>query len=759
MAEALAAVPDPLETVLVPGPAAPASAVCRALTRALAPAESDAAAPAWLLPEQAPQFRRALAALERYGGALLADPVGSGKTWIALAVARHAAGSTVPVAVVPASLTAQWEDTARRIGVPLSIISHERVSRGTLPESRAVCVIVDESHRFRNPATRRYPALARWLVGRRALLLSATPVVNRLEDLAHQLLLTLRDDALVARGCPSLLEAMRERQPPSALGDVVLCRAAPASAPVALTRRVALPITRSERTLLEGLEALRLSNEPSLASLLRVVFWRALASSPGAFAAALERYGRLLHHARSAGRPVSRAAIHLFTGADPEQLLLWELLPDRAGTADLCLDDAEPLHELARQARQHAEAIDAKSAVLRAVLADRTPTVVFTTSRDTLTWLRARLADLRPAWVTGDGAGIGSSRLARGAVLGHFRPATAAVAARAEAGSQRDASAGEQDRSPVVLLATDVAAEGLDLQRAERIVHYDLPWTSVRLDQRAGRALRLGAVRDTVEVLEFAPAAELEARLAQAARLTEKRRLGTIAGLGQDGRWLYRWRSDLVAERIEGDAIHGMAVVHGEEAGWLVGIALDLALPDGSTQRAPATLLWIDEAGHVSEEPAACVPRLERLRDQAGLPPGAADRVAAIQLLAPMVRARLRAAHGDLWRVQAPEERRRLTRRLRGIAGGAARHRDRARLTLAGHALEWLMGGLTAGELELARMLAAAPEQRLLRELPSLMARPRCHGAALPRLIGIVRVTTFPACQPSAPRCSTSTAP
>ncbi len=760
MAEALAAVPDPLETVLVPGPAAPASAVCRAMMRALAPTESEAAAPPWLLAEQVPQFRRVLAALDRHGGALLADPVGSGKTWIALAIAGHTAGSTVPVAVVPAALVAQWEETARRIGMPLSVISHETVSRGRLPERRAAIVIVDESHRFRNPATRRYPALARWLVGRRALLLSATPVVNRLEDLAHQLLLTIRDDALVARGCPSLLGAMREQRPPSALGDLVLCRAAPAGVPVALTRRVALPITLGERRLLEGLEALTLSRDPSLASLLRMVFWRALASSPGAFAAALERYRRLLHHAASAGRQVSRAAIHRFTGADPEQLLLWELLPDFAGHAELCLDDAGPLQLLAREARQQTDTIDAKSAVLRAVLADHTPTAVFTTSRDTLSWLRARLADFRPAWVAGDGAGIGNSRMPRTAVLGHFRPLpVGAVRRQASVVLPVASSSHARPTGPRVLLATDVAAEGLDLQRVERIIHYDLPWTSVRLDQRAGRALRLGAARDTVEVLEFAPAPELESRLAQVARLSEKRRLGTVAGLGDEGRWLYRWRSDLAAELDARDAIRGMAVVPGDEPGWLVGFALDLILPDGSTQRAPATLLWIDAEGRVSEEPATCVARLETIRHQTGLPPTAADRVAALQVLAPLVRARLRAVHGDLWRVQAADERRRLMRRIRGIAAGAARDRDRARLTLAGRALEWLMGGLTAGELELASTLAGLSEPRLLRELPALMARPRLRCATLPRLTGIVRVTTFPACQPSGPLSSTSTAP
>lgn len=754
MADALAIVPDPLQTVLVPGAAAPASAVCQAIARALAPAESDAQPPDWLLPEQVQQFRRALAALERHGGAMLADPVGSGKTWIALAVAGALQPTEGAVAIVPASLVTQWEATAHRVGVPLVMLSHEAVSRGRLPSTRSRLILVDEAHRFRNPATRRYGSLARFLVGRKALLLSATPVVNRLEDLAHQLLLTIRDDALVTRGCPSLLRVMREGNAPPALGDLVLCRPAPSGAPTALTRRVTLPLTRAEREQVTGLDALRLSENAGLAALIRVLFWRALASSPGAFAAALGRYRRLLHHARTAGRPVTRAAIHQFTGADPEQLLLWDLLPDLAGPAELCLGDAEPLGALEALALRHADSIDARSAVLRAVLADATPTVVFTTSRDTLGWLRARLADLRPAWVSGEGAGIGATRMGRAAVLGHFRPLEPRATPTAAGVGDRGAA----PRSPTILLATDVAAEGLDLQRAERIVHYDLPWTSVRLDQRAGRALRLGAVRDSVEILEFAPAAELEARLGQLPRLAGKRQLGTTAGLDESGRWLYRWRTDLAAEAGEVDAICGMAVVRGAEAGWLVGLAIDLVLPAGSIERAPATLLWIEESGAVTEDPASCVARLEEIRSQCGSPPAAADRVAAVQALAPVARATLRAAHGALWRVEASEERRRLTNRLRQVSARAARDRNRCRLALASRALEWLTGGLTAGELALAAALAAQPDQRLLDGLSQLMTRPRIHGMPLPRLIGIVRVTTFPACQPSAPCSSTSTA-
>jgi len=46
------------------------------------------------------------------------------------------------------------------------------------------------------------------------------------------------------------------------------------------------------------------------------------------------------------------------------------------------------------------------------------------------------------------------------------------------------------------LVATDVASQGLNLQhRARWVVHFDLPWTPMRLEQRVGRVDRIGQTR------------------------------------------------------------------------------------------------------------------------------------------------------------------------------------------------------------------------------------------------------------------------
>jgi superfamily II DNA/RNA helicase len=55
------------------------------------------------------------------------------------------------------------------------------------------------------------------------------------------------------------------------------------------------------------------------------------------------------------------------------------------------------------------------------------------------------------------------------------------------------------------LIATDMAAEGLNLQRAGMVIHYDLPWNPVKLDQRNGRAHRIGQSRPSVRAIYFLP--------------------------------------------------------------------------------------------------------------------------------------------------------------------------------------------------------------------------------------------------------------
>ena len=146
---------------------------------------------------------------DREGGCLLADDVGTGKTYVALAVARE---WSRPLVVHPASLRATWEHAARRAGVRCGFTSHEALSREAAVDQSFDGVVVDESHRFR-PTSRRHAALAALTAHAPVLMLSATPLQNRARELAAAAGAVPRRDRL-----PAL--ARRARAPRGALGKL-----------------------------------------------------------------------------------------------------------------------------------------------------------------------------------------------------------------------------------------------------------------------------------------------------------------------------------------------------------------------------------------------------------------------------------------------------------------------------------------------------------------------------------------------------------
>jgi hypothetical protein len=132
---------------------------------------------------------RLIGIIARQGGAMLAEPVGVGKTYTALAVAARSPGPILIVA--PASLRDMWRDAARRCELAITIATYEALSRGKAPNVVPDFVIVDEAHRLRSPHTRRYALIADLARRSQILLVTATPVHNRRDDLAAQLALFL----------------------------------------------------------------------------------------------------------------------------------------------------------------------------------------------------------------------------------------------------------------------------------------------------------------------------------------------------------------------------------------------------------------------------------------------------------------------------------------------------------------------------------------------------------------------------------------
>jgi hypothetical protein len=115
--------------------------------------------------------------------------------------------------------------------------------------------------------------------------------------------------------------------------------------------------------------------------------------------------------------------------------------------------------------------------------------IIFSQYYDTAYWvaqgLAARLRDERIAVY----AGVGKSGMF---LAGEWRSA-----------EREDIKRAVRDRTVRLVVATDAACEGLNLQTLGTLINVDLPWNPSRLEQRLGRIKRFGQARDRVDMLNL----------------------------------------------------------------------------------------------------------------------------------------------------------------------------------------------------------------------------------------------------------------
>ena len=180
--------------------------------------------------------------LERHGGCIIADSVGLGKTFEALAIIKYYELRNDRVLVlVPKRLRDNWtlyKSNDRRNSLAADrlhydVLNHTDLSRdgghsGDIDLAHVNwgnydLVVIDESHNFRNKASHkdretRYDRLMRNIikagVKTRVLMLSATPVNNRLADLKNQIAFVTEGDdtALNGNQIPSIEATTRKAQ-------------------------------------------------------------------------------------------------------------------------------------------------------------------------------------------------------------------------------------------------------------------------------------------------------------------------------------------------------------------------------------------------------------------------------------------------------------------------------------------------------------------------------------------------------------------
>jgi superfamily II DNA or RNA helicase len=226
---------------------------------------------------------------------------------------------------------------------------------------------------------------------------------------------------------------------------------------------------------------------------------------------------------------------------DPAQFKIDEILDD-------VFDDLDQLAEFLYEVAKVKPARDDKlKALIKLLKSDpvlkQQKVIIFSEFADTARYLEQELV---AAGITGVARIDGSSSQAqRSRVIRRFSP------------YYNDASSAqvvEDGQAEIrVLIATDVLAEGLNLQDATRLINYDLHWNPVRLMQRIGRVDRRmnaeteariladhpdqAAVRGTITFWNFLPPTELDELLRLFQRVTKKT-LVISRTLGIEGRKL-----------------------------------------------------------------------------------------------------------------------------------------------------------------------------------------------------------------------------
>jgi superfamily II DNA or RNA helicase/predicted nucleotidyltransferase len=478
---------------------------------------------------------------------LLADDPGAGKTIMAGLLIKELivrGDLTRCLVVAPGSLVEQWqEELWHKLGLEFDLVGRETIeasrsgnpyvernlvisrldhlARGDdvqakLRQSEWDLVVVDEAHKMSAhyfgsevKETKRF-RLGRLLgdVTRHLLLMTATPHSGKDDD--FQLFMSLLDadrfegksrgDAKAFDAQGMMRRIVKEKllkfdgRPlfPDRRADTVSYALSDVERELydAVTAYVRDEMNRAER-----LQAAGEGRRGTIVGFALTVLQRRLASSPEAILRSLERRRERLERRvleEQSPRPSIEHGIALDDEdaiADLEELPddelqeLEEEVVDQASAAQTIAElraEIETLGNLVTLARRVKSANrDRKWDELSKLLQDPElkvdsagnprKLIVFTEHRDTLNYLERRIGALR-----------GSS--ANVAIHGGMR----------REDRRRAQELFIHDPEVTILVATDAAGEGVNLQRANLLVNYDLPWNPNRIEQRFGRIHRIG---------------------------------------------------------------------------------------------------------------------------------------------------------------------------------------------------------------------------------------------------------------------------
>ena len=489
-----------------------------------------------LHPHQTSAIERLRVAIDQFNGALLCDDVGMGKTYVAIGISK---GFKHPLVVAPAALIPMWRGALTATSSDAELITFEALSRagsdadrgGSTASRKHDLVVIDEAHHVRNPRTNRYFALESLVRGAKVLLLSATPIHNRRDDLVALLSLFLGSRARAMTSAELALCVVRREHK-----QLEHSLHIPAVAP-GVNHHVP-----DDRALVGELMDLPAPVPLRDGGLGGALIGRGLvhqwASSEAALHEAIKR--------RIARAAALCASLEAGTYPTANELETWVYGEGalQLGFAELLSSPVIGHNQLLAAVRTHLAGLEAvrarfasdaridseRARIVAGIRADhpRSKIVAFAQYAETVSMLFRRLSRSgRLAMLTSHGARVAGGSLTRMEAINRFAPVATA--------SSKPAAAEEID----LLLTTDLLSEGVNLQDADVVVHLDIPWTVARMEQRVGRVARLGSPHAGVTVHTIRPPASAAEVLRSESIVQSKWRLAkSVVGTTTPNPWL-----------------------------------------------------------------------------------------------------------------------------------------------------------------------------------------------------------------------------
>jgi superfamily II DNA or RNA helicase len=130
--------------------------------------------------------------LNRYDGVFVCDVVGLGKTFIGAALLRQF--NKRAVVICPPRIKNMWEEFGETFKIDIKTISHGVLNKGAFDKDSELwtyrdrdIVLIDESHYFRNSNTKRYYEIHPFLIGKKVILVTATPQNTSIWNIYNQI--------------------------------------------------------------------------------------------------------------------------------------------------------------------------------------------------------------------------------------------------------------------------------------------------------------------------------------------------------------------------------------------------------------------------------------------------------------------------------------------------------------------------------------------------------------------------------------------